>query len=107
MEDDIWAQYTAVWAKLVYYIYHTEDIANEDRPKYRLSKRQSKPLDKLGEIIKVYIDNPDIQPLDKDRVDRLVLRVIMALLDYRLAAREYHSAIISGLAVIGIQKDNN
>jgi hypothetical protein len=39
IEDNIWAHYTAVWIKLVCYIYRMEAIADEDRPRYQLSKR--------------------------------------------------------------------
>ncbi|KAF9769075.1 hypothetical protein IL306_013565 [Fusarium sp. DS 682] len=105
MEDDTWARYTAVWTKLVCYIYRAEAMADEDRPGYRLSRRQSESLDELSEIVEAYVDDPDTQPLDEDQVDRLTLQTVMALLDHRLAAGEYRSAIISGLAVMGIRKD--
>ncbi|RKK63864.1 hypothetical protein BFJ69_g16845 [Fusarium oxysporum] len=105
MEDDTWARYTAVWTKLVCYIYRAEAMADEDRPGYRLSKRQSESLDELSEIVEAYVNDPDTQPLEEDQVDGLTLQAVMALLDHRLAAGEYRSAIISGLAVMGIRKD--
>jgi hypothetical protein len=71
----------------------------------QLSKRQSEPLDELSEIVEAYIDDPHTWPLEEDQVDRLTLQTVMALLDHRLAAGEYRSAIISGLAVMGIRKD--
>jgi hypothetical protein len=71
MEDDTWARYTAVWTKLVCYIYRAEAMADEDRPGYRLSRRQSESLDELSEIVEAYVDDPDTQPLDEDQVDRL------------------------------------
>ncbi|TVY62641.1 hypothetical protein Focb16_v004353 [Fusarium oxysporum f. sp. cubense] len=80
-------------------------MADKDRPRYRLSKRQSESLDELSEIVEAYVDDPDTRPLEEDQLDRLTLQTMMALLDHRLAAGEYRSAIISGLAVIGIRKD--
>jgi hypothetical protein len=70
MEDDTWARYTAVWTKLVCYIYRAEAMADEDRPGYRLSKRQSESLDELSEIVEAYVDDPDTRPLEEDQVDR-------------------------------------
>jgi hypothetical protein len=62
IEDDTWACYTAVWTKLVCYIYYAEAMADKDRPGYQLSKRQSESLDKLSEIVEAYVDDPDMRP---------------------------------------------
>nr|CEG03478.1 unnamed protein product [Fusarium acuminatum CS5907] len=69
MEDDTWARYTAVWIKLMCYIYRVEAMADEDRPGYRLSKRQSESLDELSEIVEAYVDDLDTRPLEQDQVD--------------------------------------
>lgn len=62
-------------------------------------------MDNLANLVEAHVNNPEAQPLDEDRVDGLTLQVIIALLDHRLTAGEYRSAIISSLAVIGIRKD--
>lgn len=105
VEDDTWIRYTAVWTKLVYYIYCAEQMPDADRPKFRLSKQQGDRKDELTDLVEAYIEDPEAQPLDEDQVDGLTLQFVMALLDHRLAAGEYRSAIISGLAVLGISKD--
>ncbi|KAJ3469903.1 hypothetical protein MRS44_000002 [Fusarium solani] len=105
VEDDTWTRYTAVWTKLVCYIYRAEKMPDADRPKFRLSKRQGDLMDDLADLVEAHVNDPEAQPLDEDRVDGLTLQVVIALLDHRLTAGEYRSAIISGLAVMGIRKD--
>ncbi|KAI8648166.1 hypothetical protein NCS57_01484400 [Fusarium keratoplasticum] len=84
VEDDTWTRYTAVWTKLVCYIYRAEKMPDADRPKFRLSKRQGDFMDDLADLVEAHVNDPEAQPLDEDR---------------------YRSAIISGLAVMGIRKD--
>ncbi|KAM6523080.1 hypothetical protein FSOLCH5_003699 [Fusarium solani] len=105
VEDDTWTRYTTVWTKLVCYIYRAEKMPDADRPKFRLSKRQGDLMDDLADLVEAYVDDPEAQPLGEARVDGLTLQVVIALLDHRLTAGEYRSAIISGLAVLGIRKD--
>ncbi|KAI8654430.1 hypothetical protein NCS57_01188200 [Fusarium keratoplasticum] len=82
-----------------------EKCQMQDRPKFRLSKRQGDFMDDLADLVEAHVNDPEAQPLDEDRVDGLTLQVVIALLDHRLTAGEYRSAIISGLAVMGIRKD--
>ncbi|KAF4333412.1 atp-dependent dna helicase, partial [Fusarium beomiforme] len=106
IEEDTWARYTAVWSKLICYIYRAEGIAEDNkRPGFKLTKRQGDHMDALEDMIKEHIEDPEANPLDKDQVDALTLQVVIALLDHKLTAGEYRSAIISGLAVLGIRKD--
>ncbi|EXM12685.1 hypothetical protein V3481_007249 [Fusarium oxysporum f. sp. vasinfectum] len=78
---------------------------DDERPGFRLTKRQGDKMDDLTGLIEEYIEDPEANPLDEERVDELTLQVVMALLDHRLTAGEYRSGIISGLAVLGIRKD--
>ncbi|KAF4411271.1 atp dependent dna helicase, partial [Fusarium austroafricanum] len=105
VEEDTWARYTAVWTKLICYIYRAETMDDDKRPGFRLTKRQSDKMDELTGLIEEHIEDPEANPLDEERVDGLTLQVVMALLDHRLTAGEYRSGIISGLAVLGIRKD--
>jgi hypothetical protein len=82
-----------------------ELLADEEKPGFRLTKQQADCIDTLEELIKRHIEDPEANPLDEDKVDKLTLQVVIALLDHRLTAGEYRSAIISGLAVMGIRKD--
>ncbi|KAI8676076.1 hypothetical protein NCS57_00511100 [Fusarium keratoplasticum] len=88
VEDDTWTRYTAVWTKLVCYIYRAEKMPDADRPKFRLSKRQGDFMDDLADLVEAHVNDPEAQPLDEDRVDGLTLQVVIA-----------------GLAVMGIRKD--
>jgi superfamily II DNA helicase RecQ len=105
VEEDTWARYTAVWVKLVCYIYRAENMDDDKRPRFRLTKRQADKMDELTGILEEHVDDPESSPLDEKRVEELMLQVVIALLDHRLVAGEYRSAIISGLAVMGIRKD--
>ncbi|OBS16737.1 hypothetical protein FPOA_12677 [Fusarium poae] len=105
VEEDTWARYTAVWVKLICYVYRAETMEDNERPGFRLTKRQGDTMDELTELIEEYVEDPEANPLDEERVDELTLQVVMALLDHRLTAGEYRSGIISGLAVLGIRKD--
>jgi hypothetical protein len=62
-------------------------------------------MDELTGLVEEHVEDPEANPLDKERVDKLTLQVVMALLDHRSTAGEYRSGIISGLAVLGIRKD--
>jgi hypothetical protein len=105
VKEDTWARYTGVWSKLICYIYRAEGMPDSKRPGFRLTKQQGDRIDALELTIKDHIDDPEANPLDKDKVDKLTLQLVIALLDHRLTAGEYRSAIISGLAVLGIRKD--
>ncbi|KAF9770082.1 hypothetical protein IL306_012414 [Fusarium sp. DS 682] len=106
VEEDTWARYTAVWTKLIYYIYRADDMDDKDRPGLLLTKRQGDRIDKLRDLVEQHVEDSEANPLDEERVDELTLQLIMALLDHRLTAGEYRSGIISGLAVLGIRKDS-
>jgi hypothetical protein len=105
VEEDTWARYTAVWSKLICYIYRAEEMADDERPGFKLTRQQSDRIDTLEDVIKEHIEDPEANPLDEDQVDKLTLQVVIALLDHKLTVGEYRSAIISGLAVLGIRKD--
>ncbi|KAH7231834.1 uncharacterized protein BKA55DRAFT_524474, partial [Fusarium redolens] len=80
-------------------------MADDERPGFKLTRQQSDRIDTLEDVIKEHIEDPEANPLDEDQVDKLTLQVVIALLDHKLTVGEYRSAIISGLAVLGIRKD--
>ncbi|KAL3599809.1 hypothetical protein FPOAC2_04037 [Fusarium poae] len=105
VEEDTWARYTAVWSKLICYVYRAEELDDDKRPGFKLTKQQGDRMDALELMINDHVEDPEANPLDEDKVDTLVLQVVIALLDHRLTVGEYRSAIISGLAVLGIRQD--
>ncbi|KAG8664705.1 uncharacterized protein FPOAC1_013485 [Fusarium poae] len=105
VEDDTWARYTAVWSKLICYIYRAEALEDDKKPGFKLTKQQGDRIDALESMIQEHIQDPEANPLDEDEMDQLTLQLVIALLDHRLTVGEYRSAIISGLAVLGIRKD--
>lgn len=70
-------------------------------------KQQGDIIDELTDIIEEHIKDLETNRLDEERVDKLILQVIITLLDYRLMASKYYSGIISRLAVLSICKDGS
>ncbi|KAL3588248.1 hypothetical protein FPOAC2_14147 [Fusarium poae] len=78
---------------------------DDKKPGFKLTKQQGDRIDALEAMIQEHIQDPEANPLDEDEIDQLTLQLVIALLDHRLTVGEYRSAIVSGLAVLGIRKD--
>jgi hypothetical protein len=92
VEEDTWARYTAVWSKLICYIYRAEALEDDKKPGFKLTKQQGDRIDALEFMIQGHIQDPEANPLDEDEMDQLTLQLVIALLDHRLTVGEYRSA---------------
>ncbi len=112
MEDDSKKRYKDVWRKLLCYIMRTYE-RGEERPNYRLTTGQYDALKKFNEAAEEQgegegedeDDDDDDERRLQDQLDRRCLEVCVQLLDHKLGDQEYSSAIISGLAVLGLRGD--
>nr|CEG03714.1 unnamed protein product [Fusarium acuminatum CS5907] len=57
VEENTWARYIAVWSKLICYIYRAEDMADDKRPGFKLTKQQSDRMNALEFMIKDHIED--------------------------------------------------
>ena len=119
MDIDTVQRYTKVWKQLLCYIMRAESAKVEKRPAYKLTESQKISMQGVNLILKEFQEWKDKQPVDEigygesdeeivfmDRIQREVLRFCIDLLNHPLKDDEYKSAIISGLAVLGIQDDD-
>lgn len=108
--------YTEVWKKLLRYVFRAEDDDEDKRPPYSLTQRQQAHLGELQRKIQEFQRWQEQQPAREGeeaeseeevewmrQVQRMVLQFCIALLNQTLQDHEYKSAIISGLAVLGMQ----
>jgi superfamily II DNA helicase RecQ len=123
--------YTRVWRQILCYIIRAEDTDPTERPIYQLTAWQENSIRVLRETIREFQVWKDSQASQSDqqseeeregegqaeleesdeeiermkKVQRRVLRFCVDLLDHPLQDNEYESAIISGLAVLGIRDE--
>jgi hypothetical protein len=119
MEINTVQRYTRVWKQLLCYLFRAEDEELSKRLAYKLTGSQQIAIHKVKEIIQEFQKWKEGQPIEtedgdeseeeiefKDRIQREILRLCIALLNHPLQDNEYKSAIISGLAVLGIRDDD-
>jgi hypothetical protein len=126
-------KYSNVWLELIAYIWRTHELPvvkpSDDgeevegkQPPYRLSGRQyvcmermkmvvgrDKEQDWLDEMASDDGDSDDDYRLDEEQEEALeghVLQFMLLLLDHVLGDSEYTSALISGMAVLGISAES-
>ncbi|KAK3896362.1 hypothetical protein C8A05DRAFT_40130, partial [Staphylotrichum tortipilum] len=110
MEDDTWAKYKEVYRKLLCFLQRTQDWDDNDRPPYELTEKQGDLFDAFEDAAEEHtrgqgrISKAE-QQAQEDRIDRLCLDMIVALLDHQYRDTPYESTLISGLAVLGIRED--
>jgi superfamily II DNA helicase RecQ len=128
MGEDTLKKYRGYWEQLICYIYRMqeEEEFKEVRPGYRLTRSQQDAFDALVEAADDMTDRNEAQQSqgreqsqnqpsqphngqEKDpaleKIDRLCLRLCIALLNHELGDDEYESVIISGMAVLGFRDD--
>jgi hypothetical protein len=101
------------------YIFQAEDEEPSKRPAYKLTGSQQIAIYKVKEIIQEFQEWKEDQPIktedgdesDKEiefinRIQQEILQLCIALLNHPLQDNKYKSAIISGLAVLGIRDDD-
>ncbi|KFZ17941.1 hypothetical protein V501_01471, partial [Pseudogymnoascus sp. VKM F-4519 (FW-2642)] len=122
--------YTHVWRQILCYIVRAEEEDPINRPAYKLTPRQEISIQILRESIRKFQAWKHAEDAERDgsngkeeednegeweesdeeikrmkKVQRDVLRFCIDLLDHPLQDREYESAMISGLAVLGLRDD--
>lgn len=105
MEKQTLILYTQTLQHIVAYIIRTiEDWDSDDRPPYTLTTQQEEAYDQLTFHLSDISGLP-VKQLDK-KTDELTLAFLIALLDHQLKDDSYESALLSGLAVLGIQSSS-
>lgn len=109
-------RYTAVWSKMLRYIWRSSSKAEEDRPKYRLTREQEHQLGLMKELARRWEENRRSQSISSQHrrdgkeklqkeMEETCLQFWMAMFDHELKAGEYESGIISALAVLGLNPE--
>jgi hypothetical protein len=111
--------YTRVWRQLLCYIIRTQDEPAEKKPPYELIDTQQLAVQETRKAIKEFQDwkkdQPELEEEEDEsdeeiaymaKIQREILSLCIALLNHPLQDTEYKSAIISGLAVLGIRDDD-
>jgi hypothetical protein len=121
-------KYTAVWVKILRYIWRSSSKAEEDRPGYRLTRKQEQELERLKQLTRRMEEDRRRQPIpsqetgqdisqhrsqqksqkraQQEQIEDACLRFWMAMFDHELKAGEYESGIISALAILGLNPDD-
>ncbi|PVI04179.1 hypothetical protein DM02DRAFT_519194, partial [Periconia macrospinosa] len=107
-------KYSGWWLEIVRYIWRTHalpkistkeregaDEVEEKRPPYQLTAQQARLLQKIKDIA-----GHDGDESEEDWLETSVLMFVLHLLDYPLGDNEYSSALISAIAVIGIDANS-
>ncbi|KFZ23510.1 hypothetical protein V502_02011 [Pseudogymnoascus sp. VKM F-4520 (FW-2644)] len=90
-----------------------EDLEEDEQPRFKFTSWQRVSLDGLMEAADQLSDYQEEGKSDNDEVckeaqvnvQQALLRFCIALLDHNLVNNKYQSAIISGLAVLGVRED--
>ncbi len=132
LEAKSWQRYKLVWRRVLCYIYRTQSWAEEDRPPYRLTTSQAQALARFASEAAArqphpagctipprpsQVSSPPPSPGDQaplafkdgerwgatDEFELLGLDLMVRLLDHPFRHTHYESALLSGLAVMGIR----
>ena len=128
MGDDTKARYCQMWQRINAYIYRTYQM--ESRPPFQLTGHQERELDGLiqlaqqaeDEMVEIDTDNerdenddgeeefqgpatPPSMPPELTPIQRQCLWVCKSLLDHQVHSGHYRNAVVSALAVLGIDTD--
>ena len=126
MGDDTKKRYGQVWQRMICYIYRTHQI--ENRPQYQLTPDQQRELEGLihlaqqaedDEAIGSEIEDERDENNDNDNrynepqgapeltpIQRQCLRLCISLLDHQVHSSHYHNAVVSALAVLGVDTEH-
>jgi len=102
--------YMTVWVEMLRYIWRTVDL--EQRPDYRITEEQSARLQQLRHSVTRHDRSrlPRAEGSDarkaarRDAIEDASLAFWIAMFDHEMKNHEYDSAIVSGLAIIGIRR---
>ncbi|KAI0163502.1 hypothetical protein BJ166DRAFT_592305 [Pestalotiopsis sp. NC0098] len=110
MAKDAWVRYRVCVGQLLLYFWRTQQWQDADRPAYQMTPQQTELLCDLEELLEPQEPRKTRPPFrqgskEQDRLDDLVPQLLLALFDHYYHTFAYESAIVSGLAVMGI-RDN-
>ncbi|KJZ68502.1 hypothetical protein HIM_12103 [Hirsutella minnesotensis 3608] len=101
LEDDTWARYKEVWRKLMGIWWRMEQLPEDERPPYRLTKRQGNLFDVFAEEVQAAVEDAGQhitgRQVSETTLERMCLDMIIASLDHQLKQGHYDNVIISGL----------
>jgi superfamily II DNA helicase RecQ len=113
MSRNTFQKYTTCWKQLLSYIVRCEELEDDKRPPFKFTRQQRTSLNRLMEAADQLSDYQEEGKSDDNEVckearadvQKALLQFCIALLDHDLVDNEYQSAIISGLAVLGVRED--
>jgi len=109
--------YVDVWQRLLFFICRVEELDENQRPGYEMTVQQRIAYDAMQSKIQEYQEwkeeqgdsSPDVESTEEIQrmgwIQQRILGFCIELLNHSIGANEYESAIISGLAVLGIRED--
>lgn len=100
-------KYSGHWVKILRYIWRTH--SREERPAYALLDEQRAQLGHVQQAAVRVIESseqPRVQAKARRQLVRQMLRFWLAMFDHPLKDDKFHSGIISGLAVLGIDGEH-
>jgi hypothetical protein len=123
-------KYSNVWLEIISYVWRThelpvvrpsdsEDEVEGKRPPYRITPKQEQCIKKIRRIVgrdRAADEVEETESDDKDdwlddqqeqALEGYVLQFMLLLLDHILGDNEYASALISGMAVLGISPESS
>ena len=109
-------KYTAVWAKVLRYIWRSSSRPEQDKPSYRLTREQEEELEGMKAMAKRWEEERGSQSISRqersqqkehqlEQMEELCLRFWIAMFDHELKAGEFENGIISALAVLGLNSE--
>lgn len=111
LQDGTYARYKTVWKKLLCFVYRLRSSSSSKfNLPYQLTHMQKVAFDRsvrvAGEITKHAGYQADGIDEVKKRLDIILLRFSIALLDHHLRGSIYDSFLVGFLAVLGIDREN-
>jgi len=108
-------KYTDVWVKILRYIWRTSQWEKEARPKYTFTSNQQRCLHRMRRIARQIADDEEeegeegtqqpraeVKKKRNQAIKDQCLQFWITMFDHALGDTEYDSAIISGIAVLGL-----
>ncbi|KDN59860.1 hypothetical protein CSUB01_11029 [Colletotrichum sublineola] len=106
LEDQTWERYKGVWRKFLCIWYRTQEMADDERPPYRLTARQRQYWQRFKAAVQkegaLEVGEPDDGPTEAERA---AVKVLVRVLNHPLRKGDYENVLISALAVMGIDED--
>jgi superfamily II DNA helicase RecQ len=78
---------------------------DDKRPPYEFTTQQGDFYDEFEEAVERAVEGVSEGGMDKEKVDRMCLDMVVGMLDHQFKQGHYDSIVLSGLAVMGIRED--